>query len=98
MGSRDGLDGCGKSRPHRGLIPDRPARRESLRCPGPPARSSTSEKTEKYRFDNCTQTILGTRVYEFCDNYDTQWGERFAEAEGEVDADERVPLLGTVKC
>jgi len=30
VGSRAGLDGCGKARPRRDSIPDRPARRESL--------------------------------------------------------------------
>ena len=30
VGPRAGLDGCGKSRPHRDSISDRPARRESL--------------------------------------------------------------------
>jgi hypothetical protein len=28
VGPRAGLDGCGKSRPHRNSIPDRPARRD----------------------------------------------------------------------
>ena len=40
VGPRAGLDGCGKSRPQRDLIPDRPARSESLyrlSCPGPHA-------------------------------------------------------------
>jgi hypothetical protein len=38
VGPRAGLDGCGKSRPHRDSIPDRPACTESLqrlRYPGP---------------------------------------------------------------
>jgi hypothetical protein len=30
VGPRAGLDGCGKSRPRRDSIPDRPARSESL--------------------------------------------------------------------
>ena len=30
VGPRAGLDGCGKSRPNRDSIPDRPARSESL--------------------------------------------------------------------
>ena len=30
MGPRAGLDRCGKSRPHRDSIPDRPARSQSL--------------------------------------------------------------------
>ena len=30
VGPRTGLDGCGKPRPRRDSIPDRPARRESL--------------------------------------------------------------------
>jgi hypothetical protein len=39
VGSRDGLDRCGKSRPHRDSIPDHPARSElqyRLRYLGPP--------------------------------------------------------------
>jgi hypothetical protein len=38
VGRKAGLDGCGKSRPHRDSIPDRPTRSESLyllNYPGP---------------------------------------------------------------
>jgi len=51
---RAGLDGCGKSRPHRDSIPDRPARSESLyqlSYPGP-------QKSVEY-FGNLNDSIHG---------------------------------------
>jgi len=60
VGPRVGLDGCGKSRPHRDLIPgDRPACSKSLyrlRCPGP--RTTLYNLLNKILFNFSLKIIL----------------------------------------
>ena len=48
VGPRAGLDGCGKSRPHRDSISDRPARSESLYRLSYPGPFSDKYKLHKY--------------------------------------------------
>ena len=52
MGPRAGLDRCGKSRPHRDSIPDRPSR-SSVAIPTELPGSQPVSKLTKFRFHNC---------------------------------------------
>ena len=64
LGGPQGLSGvCGKSRPHRDSIPDRPARSESLYLlsyPGP--RKATSSFVITQRLSVCTKQHLSDRT------------------------------------
>ena len=66
MGPRAGLDGRGKSRPHRDSIPDRPARSQSLYRLSYPARSIDSklyyQLQQKLLAANMVQTTLFMNV------------------------------------
>jgi hypothetical protein len=58
-----GLEGCGKSRPHRFRSPDRPARSESLyrpRYPGPYMYILLDINIRQFTLDKCTRYCLQT--------------------------------------
>jgi len=61
VGPRAGLDGCGKSRPHRDSNPDRPARSDwlyRLSCPGPLTKWSAWIKLVRLAYFQCTYRVL----------------------------------------
>ena len=59
VGPWAGLDGCGKSRPYRDSIPDRPARSESLHRVSYP---NSQGKTYALILPSITQVITGKKL------------------------------------